>query len=130
MSTDLSGSAEAVAWICLALGAALLLAGVVIGLALSFKKAPTDVEKKVEEAKSKVDALKDTAKTGALAATSDEQSAATAEGQAEAAKSTLEEISGIIASLPENLRFAGLLVLVGTVLISVATVQFGGHSLF
>jgi hypothetical protein len=32
--------------------------------------------------------------------------------------------------LPENLRFAGVLVLVGTVLIGVATIQFGGTSLF
>jgi hypothetical protein len=48
----------------------------------------------------------------------------------ETAKSALEQIGGIVGSLPEHLRFAGLLVLVGTVLVSVATIQFGGTSLF
>jgi hypothetical protein len=32
----------------------------------------------------------------------------------------------VVASLPENLRFAGLLVLLGTGRIGVATIQFGG----
>ena len=45
-------------------------------------------------------------------------------------KSALDEVSGIVAALPENLRFAGLLILVGAALMSVATVQFGGHSIF
>jgi hypothetical protein len=39
-------------------------------------------------------------------------------------------VQGIVAALPENLRFAGLLVLVGTVLMGVATIQFGGVSPF
>jgi len=49
---------------------------------------------------------------------------------ADAAKSALEQVQGIVGALPENLRFAGLLVLIGTLLISVATVQFGHISLF
>ena len=53
-----------------------------------------------------------------------------AKGKTEAAKSALEQVGSIVASLPENLRFAGLLVLVGAVLMSVATIQFGGTSLF
>lgn len=46
------------------------------------------------------------------------------------AKSAIQQASDIIGSLPEALRFAGLLVLVGTILIGVATIQFGGVSLF
>jgi hypothetical protein len=132
-TANLTGNAELVAWICFVAGVVLLLAGVVIGLYLTFAKAKRDVEevkKKVEEAKSHVDDLRASAVSGSRRGEADEETASTATAQAEAAKSTLEEISGIIGSLPENLRFAGLLVLVGVVLMSVATVQFGGHSIF
>jgi hypothetical protein len=125
-----SRSAEIVAWSCFFVGAVLLFAGVAIGLALSFRKQAQDVKQKVDEALDKVDELKDMATSGWMKATADEGAAASAETKAAEAKSTLQEIGGIVASLPENLRFAGLLVLVGTVLMSVATVQFGGHSLF
>ena len=64
-------------------------------------------------------------------ATSDVATSATeAASSAEAAASALEQVAGIVGSLPERVRFAGLLVLVGTVLVSVATIQFGGTSLF
>ena len=126
----MSRSAEIVAWSCFFVGVVLLFAGVVIGLALTFWKRTQDVKQKVEEAKGKVDQLKATAMSGSLKATADEDAAASAESMAADAKSTLEEIGGIVGALPENLRFAGLLILVGTVLMSVATVQFGGHSLF
>jgi hypothetical protein len=125
-----SRSAEIVAWSCFFVGVVLLFAGVAIGLALSFRKQAQDVKQKVDEALDKVDELKDMATSGWLKASADESAAATAETKAAEAKSTLKEIGGIVASLPENLRFAGLLVLVGTALMSVATVQFGGHSLF
>jgi hypothetical protein len=124
-----SDSAEIVAWTCFVVGIVLLTAGVVMGLALTFWKHRQDVTKKVEEAKAKVDELKATAMSQTRA-TAGEAPAATAEAQAAAAKGTLEEIGSIVGALPENLRFAGLLVLVGTVLMSVATVQFGGQSLF
>ena len=126
----MSRSAEIVAWSCFFVGVVLLFAGVVIGLGLTFGKKVQDVKEKVEHAKSKVDELEETAMSGSLKATADEGAAATAQTKAAEAKSTLEEIGGIVGALPENLRFAGLLVLVGTVLMSVATVQFGGHSLF
>jgi cell division protein FtsL len=132
-ATNLTGNAELVAWICFIAGVVLLLAGVVIGLYLTFTKAKRDVEevkKKVEEAKNHVDDLRASAVSGSLRGEANEEAASAATAQAAAAKSTLEEISGIIGSLPENLRFAGLLVLVGVVLMSVATVQFGGHSIF
>lgn len=59
-----------------------------------------------------------------------EEAAERASASAETASSAIEQVGSVIASLPERLRFAGLLVLVGTVLISVGTVQFGGTSLF
>jgi hypothetical protein len=58
------------------------------------------------------------------------EAAADADTSAGAAKSALDQMSGIVGALPENLRFAGMLALVGTVLVSVATVQFGGTFLF
>jgi hypothetical protein len=42
----------------------------------------------------------------------------------------LSKCKGSLPPLPENLRFSGMLVLVGAVLISIATIQFGGVSLF
>jgi hypothetical protein len=125
-----SRSAEIVAWTCFVIGIVLLFAGVVIGFALSFRKATKDVQERVMRLRGQVDDLRETAVTGSLRATADEGAASTAEAKAAEVKSTLDEISGIVGALPENLRFAGLLILVGTVLMSVATVQFGGHSLF
>ena len=126
----MSRSAEIVAWTCFVVGIVLLFAGVLIGLALTFRKTTKEVQEKMRVLRGKVDELKDTAINGSLKASPDEQAAAAAETKAAEVKSTLDEVSGIVGALPENLRFAGLLVLVGTALMSVATVQFGGHSLF
>ena len=125
-----SRSAEIVAWTCFVVGIVLLFAGVLIGLALTFRKTTKEVQAKLKVLRGKVDDLKDTAINGSLKASADEQAASAAETKAAEVKSTLDEVSGIVGALPENLRFAGLLVLVGTALMSVATVQFGGHSLF
>lgn len=51
-------------------------------------------------------------------------------GQREEAKGKFSEIGSLVGSLPEHLRYAGLLIVVGAALIGVATVQFGGTSLF
>ena len=126
----MSSSAEIVAWACFVVGIVLLFAGVVIGLALTFRKATKHVEHTMRQLRNKVDELKDTAVSGSMSARADEQAAATAEAKAADVKSALDEVSGIVAALPENLRFAGLLILVGAALMSVATVQFGGHSIF
>jgi hypothetical protein len=131
----MSANAEIVAWICFAVGALILIAGVAIGLVLSLGRttrqlSAKDASAKVEDAVAKVKALTTTAVAGANNPASDATAAATASSQADAVQSVLQEIDGIVGSLPENLRFAGLLVLIGTVLMSVATVQFGGHSLF
>jgi hypothetical protein len=123
-------SAEIVAWACFVVGIVLLLAGVFIGLVLSFRKASHDVNAKMNQLRGKVDDLKETAVSGSLRAGPDESSASDAEAKANEVKSGLDEVSGIVAALPENLRFAGLLILVGAALMSVATVQFGGESLF
>jgi hypothetical protein len=121
-----STSAEIVAWICFVLGIALLLAGVLIGLVLSLRQW----HQKMTQLRSQVDDMKETAVRGSRSATADEKAASSVEAQAAAVKSSLDEIGGIVASLPQNIRFAGLLVLVGAALMSVATVQFGGHSVF
>ena len=126
----MSHSAEIVAWTCFVVGILLLLAGVVIGLALTFRKATKQVEHKMRQVRHKVDELRDTAVSGSMSARADDHAAASAEAKAGEVKSALDEVSGIVAALPENLRFAGLLILVGAALMSVATVQFGGHSIF
>jgi len=111
-------------------GILLLLAGVVIGLALTFRKATKQVEHKMRQVRAKVDELTETAVSGSLHSHADHEAAATAEAAGADVKSALDEVSGIVGALPENLRFAGLLVLVGAALMSVATVQFGGHAIF
>jgi hypothetical protein len=125
-----SHSAEIVAWTCFVVGILLLLAGVVIGLALTFRKATKQVEHKMRQVRAKVDELTETAVSGSLHSHADHEAAATAEAAGADVKSALDEVSGIVGALPENLRFAGLLVLVGAALMSVATVQFGGHAIF
>ena len=126
----MSHSAEIVAWTCFVVGILLLLAGVVIGLALTFRKATKQVEHKMRQVRAKVDELTETAVSGSLHSHADHEAAAAAEAAGADVKSALDEVSGIVGALPENLRFAGLLVLVGAALMSVATVQFGGHAIF
>ena len=126
----MSTQAEIVAWTCFVLGTVLLLVGVVLGFYVTFRSTREHVKAKMEQAKQKIDELKATAVSSAKADSANEPAAAAAASTAEAAKGTLEEVQGIIAALPEAARFPGLLILVGTVLMSVATVQFGGHSLF
>jgi hypothetical protein len=126
----MSTQAEIVAWTCFVIGTALLLGGVFIGLYVTFKTAREHVRSKVDEARRKIDELKTTAVSAAQSDRASEPAAAAAASTAEAAKSSLEQLQGIIAALPEAMRFPGLLILVGAILMSVATVQFGGHSLF
>ena len=75
----------------------------------------------------KVDELKDTAINGFPKSVPDEQAASAAETKAAEVKSSRRGQRDRRRA-PGNLRFAGLFVLVGTALMSVATVQFGGHS--
>lgn len=89
-----------------------------------------DVSAKVETLKDKVKALSATAVDNAKSTTTSDAAVSDAKEKGAEAQSVLQEIGSIVSALPENLRFAGLLVLVGTVLMSVATTQFGGHALF
>ena len=126
----MSTSAEIVAWVCFAVGIVLLLAGVAVGLLLSLAPMREDWHRKLAQLRGQVDDLRATAVRGSESAAPDERAVADAEKQSAALKGGLDEIGGIVASLPENTRFAALLVLVGAALMSVATVQFGGHSIF
>lgn len=134
--TIASFQADAVGWICLLVGIAVLGAGVWIGFRTGVTQAPEKAKEKLAEASQKIDEAKEhiertTAATeGGLESAGPAEAGAAAGSSADAAKSALEQVQGIIGALPENLRFAGVLVLVGTVLMSVATIQFGGTSLF
>lgn len=109
-------NAEFVGYACFAIGAIVLLLGVAAGLTTSVKANAEAAKQKIDDAKQE------------LAAAS--QPGVAAAGAAAQASSALDEAQEIISALPEHLRFAGLLILVGTILIGVATVQFGGVSLF
>jgi hypothetical protein len=137
--------AQVVGWTCFVVGVALLVAGVVLGFAVSFRQArrsADEARKKLDEATAKLEEARGhILRTSSAVASADLEGVGDSTAEAteavgaagtstEQAKSALEQVQGILAALPENLRFAGLLILVGTVLMSVATVQFGGVSLF
>lgn len=135
--------ADAVGWICLVAGLAVLATGCGIGLWLSFQKTSGrtgEAMTKLDEAKASIADAKEKIGHAHDAVTGEgglegggpavADATAAAGASTDAAASALEQVQGIVGSLPENLRFAGLLVLVGVVLISVATIQFGGTSLF
>jgi hypothetical protein len=124
-------NAEAIAWICFILGALVLLVGLYIGLVTAPAKAAEATKQKIDEAKANIAQTTETLE----AATSGAEAAAvgaaeSAKQTAEAAKSALEQVGGLVGSLPEHQRFPGMLVLIGAVLMSVGTIQFGGTSIF
>jgi ABC-type transport system involved in cytochrome bd biosynthesis fused ATPase/permease subunit len=133
MDNNSLNNAELVAWICFALGVIVLLVGLYLGLKVAPEKAKEENKQKLDEAKAKLaestTQLK-AAASGDLEAGKAAGVAASATAAAEQAKSALEQIGGIVGSLPEQQRFPGMLVLVGTVLIGVGTIQFGGTTLF
>ena len=131
--------ADVVASVCLVVGVIVLGLGCFVGLTTKVAGAAKDAKDKVEDAKAKLDdaqrqivSVHGNFAVMANGGGGERAEAATSEAAARTAeaKSALEEVGSIIGSLPEALRFAGLLVLVGTVLIGVATIQFGGTSLF
>lgn len=135
--------APAVAWICFVLGTLVLVAGVWHGLRTAapaaVSTAGVDVARsklakaadEVEKARLEITQLASANLTAGGPDTSPATAAADSAAQAtQEAKSAVEQIQGTIAALPENVRFPGFLVLVGAALMSVATVQFGGISLF
>ncbi len=127
------------------LGILVLATGVVAGLWTTFQRAPhkaEDAKKKLDEAKAQLDeaqaqidrtasAIAGPVFESAGRAVPEATEAVAVAGESTAkASSALEQVQGIVGALPENLRFAGVLILVGTVLMGVATIQFGGVSLF
>jgi len=147
-------NAKLVAWLSFAIGALVLGAGVYIGLWTSMQKPKKEAKDTLQEANARLDDTKSkladtktnleavsTASSSGLegvgaaadVATATEAASSKADeaaSSAEAAKTALTQVGDLVGSLPENLRFAGLLVLIGAVLMSVATIQFGGTSLF
>jgi hypothetical protein len=146
LAHETSKLTELVAGTCFLVGVALIGAGAVLGFLVSKRGliAATDAPKKLAEASRQLNVahqrISDTRQevenlqSGNLEGIQDPSgasaAAAEAESSATAAKSALEQVSGIVGALPENLRFSGVLLLVGTVLVSVATTQFGGTPLF
>ena len=133
--------ADFVAWACFVVGVLTFLGGVGLGYWISFRRTPAKTEEaktKLDEASANLDKARQHINESMMASGLESTAAAAdastavnaADDSASAAKSALEQVEGIIGALPENLRFAGLLILVGTALIGVATVQFGGVSLF
>jgi hypothetical protein len=137
--------AATVAGTCFVVGVALIGVGGVLGFQISKKELDSHASAKLAEASKQLDTaharIRDTRQEvenlqgGNLegvqsAAAGVRTAAADAESSASAAKSALEQVSGIVGALPENLRFSAVLMLVGMVLVSVATTQFGGTSLF
>jgi hypothetical protein len=137
--------ADFVAWTCFLVGIVLVAIGVLLGLRLS----ASGIGEKAAEAKAKAAAAQRSLAeahghieqtSAALAGSNLEgvgasteaatEAVAAAGASTEAASTALQQVQGIVAALPENLRFAGLLIVVGTVLMGVATVQFGKVSLF
>lgn len=131
-TASLGTNAETVATFCFFIGAAMVVGGTLVGLVMSWKEAKSggSAKQKVNSALQSVKDLKDTAAKAAESTTAEPQTADSAKGKGAAAESALKEIEGIIGSLPERMRFVAMVVLIGALLMSVATVQFGGHSIF
>jgi hypothetical protein len=132
---NLTGKANTVGVACLVVGIALVVAGAVIGLVLNVKNGGSDgtaavAKSKVENAITKASALKETAKQAAVSTNPEPQTEKSADQAGGEIDGVLKEVAGMIGALPEGLRFSGLLVIFGALLMSVATVQFGGHSIF
>ncbi len=138
--------AELVAGLCLVVGVAVLGVGCYLGVTARTQPGGGEAQQKLEDARHKIDETQeriDNAREsidgsrdggpeamGRMNPVAASDAASAAASSVAEAKSALEQVGSIVGSLPEHLRFAGLLVLVGTVLISVATIQFGGTSLF
>lgn len=138
--------AEFVALFCLVLGSALICTGAWLGIQasrkplLAAKEKIEAVSEKLDEAHQSIGKTRDSLDSlshgglemAGLASAGQEASGAAADAatSTKEAKSALDQVSGIVGSLPEHLRFAGMQVLVGAVLVGVATVQFGGTTIF
>jgi hypothetical protein len=127
--------------ICLVVGILVLGAGILMGFWIAPRRAAGQAQTKLEQASHEIDnAMQHLEATMAASAGSTTETkgdatpawtaADAARQSTDAAMTALGQVQSIVAALPVNLRFAGVLVLIGTVLIGVATMQFGGVSLF
>ena len=137
MENGALANAETVAWVCFILGAVVVLVGLYLGIVAAPQKAGEETKKKLEEAKAKMEETTAHLERATARGRGDDAAAAeaadateTAKETTEQAKSLLDGIGEAVGSLPEHQRFPGLLVLVGTALMGVATIQFGGTSIF
>jgi hypothetical protein len=127
--------AEISGYTCLGAGVLLLLVGAALGFVRSvgIRGSTDDAKAHIETAERSVETMQSAmlkAKNAAPESQDAEAAAKDATHAMSTAKSALDQAAAIINALPENLRFAGLLALIGTVLLSVATIQFNGVSLF
>lgn len=117
-----SSRADDVASVCFVTGLGLLILGAVIGYwredadIRELKKKIKELEQKLKEAKEGLEST---------ATPTDEQRAA-----AQDLEKAASAIKGLLEAFPEKLRFAVFMMVVGTLLMSVATIQFGGTSIF
>ncbi len=132
---SLSNSAFYIAWACFVIGALVFLAGVALGLLLSLREtnagvSAKDAQAKIKAATATVNTLTANAVQAARTVGADDSTATKVGSEGGTAASTLKEVEGIIGALPERIRFSAVLILIGALLMSVATVQFGGHAIF
>lgn len=119
------------AWTCLVLGVIMIVVGGVIGLIKYFENpSATKVQAAAAAAKAQVGLLSSQAVASANTDAVDPNAATTATTVESSAKSAIEDLANIISAFPNELRFPVFLILVGGLVMSVATVQFGGHSIF
>lgn len=126
--------AIAVGWACFGLGAVVFVIGCVLGVYIDWKEidgdASSNVKGKVVKATKEVSDLTTKAVEAANTDGKNTDTASAAEATGTAVVSTMKDVEGLLKTLPERLRFAGFLILIGALLMSVAAVQFGGHSVF
>jgi hypothetical protein len=123
---------EVVAWACFVLGIAVMIVGVLDGLVAAPAKAKKDKEL-VDKTKAEAEKLEARQEETRVRRLNGDLTAADAEAEVATSKaksSVFESVGTIVASLPEYQRFPGMLVLLGVVLMGVATIQFGGTSIF
>lgn len=135
-------NAEVVGWVSLAVGIGLVGVGAYVGTTTpatetknarekldTAEKAITAAEERMREATTAAANSQPGAENLVAANEAAASAAQAATVKTAEAKTALEQVAGIVGSLPENLRSAGMLVLIGAVLMGVATIQFGGTSL-
>jgi hypothetical protein len=125
---------SSVLYLCFWIGLALVFVGTAVGVILSFKKpvsTPATAKAKIKAAKAKVqDLAKEAVEAEQPPAPEAAEAAAPVESNAADADTLLKDAESLVDSLPEPLRFAGFVIVFGALLMSVAAVQIGGHSIF